>query len=265
MHNNVLDEKFASIIDAVCYWLGYQMKIGREQLIHEASLRYPIADSITSKGTAIHRIVLEQLHPIFKSKKIDLVIYDETVKKPETEKDDSKLNEVYELKLAKSKTAEKYSDEHQRVFDDVVRLAYYNLWGNKECYFLMCGTYENFKTYFVGQKSEVKYQDNKNTVTPRYAKKIQNSGQPTTEEWQPVGLYKDWFSFTIGEPKTIKFDTIDDKWGLKPFQKNYEPREEKHKFEATIEIKTTCVALTSIGEKTKTHAAGIWKIEALFS
>lgn len=39
MHNKVLEEKFASIIDAVCYWLGYQLKIGREQLIHEASLK----------------------------------------------------------------------------------------------------------------------------------------------------------------------------------------------------------------------------------
>jgi hypothetical protein len=192
MHNKVLDEKFASIIDAVCYWLGYQLKIGREQLIHEASLRYPIADSITSKGTAINRIVLEKLHPIFKSKKIDLVIFDETVKQPETEKDDSKLIEVFELKLAKSKTAEKDSDEHQRVFDDVIRLGYYNMWSKKECYFLMCGTYENFKTYFVGQKSDVKNQDNKNIVAPRVALTSSKSGQPTTEEWQPDGLYKDW-------------------------------------------------------------------------
>lgn len=263
MHNKVLEEKFASIIDAVCYWLGYQLKIGREQLIHEASLRYPIADSITSKGIAMHRIVLEKLHPIFKSKKIDLVIYDETVNLPETEKDDSRLIEVFELKLAKSKTAEMYSDEHQRVFDDVVRLAYYNMWGKKECYFLMCGTFENFKTYFVGQKSEVKFDGKKNVVAQKHSKKIANSELLVTEEWQPDGLYKDWFGFKIGESKTIKFDSTSEKFGLKPFQKNYEPREIKNKFKETIEIKTTCVALSSVGETMKTHAAGIWKIEAI--
>lgn len=263
MQNKVLDEKFASIIDAVCYWLGYQLKIGREQLIHEASLRYPLADSITSKGTAINRIVLEKLHPIFRSKKIDLVIYDETVTQPETETDDSKLIEVFELKLAKSKTAEKHSDEHQRFFDDVVRLGYYNLWGKKDCYFLMCGTYENFKTYFVGQKSEVKHEGDKNTVSPKYASKPSISGQPTTEEWQPEGLYKDWFSFKLGEPKTIKFESSDDKWGLSPFQKNYDLRDEnKYKYQKEIEITATCIALTPVGEKMKTHAAGIWKIEA---
>ncbi len=249
MQNKVVDEKFASIIDAVCYWLGYQLKIGREQLIHEASLRYPIADSITSKGTAIHRIVLEKLHPIFKSKKIDLVIFDETVKQPETEEDDSKLIEVFELKLAKSKTAEKHSDEHQRVFDDVVRLAYYNLWGKKDCYFLMCGSYENFKTYFVGQKSDVKHQDNKNIVALRHTIKTGSSGLLATEEWRPDGLYKNWFGFNLGEPKTIIFDTSQDNWGLKPFQKNYDPREVTHKFEKTIKIKTTCIALTPVGEK----------------
>lgn len=98
-------ERLNAIVDAVCYWLGYQFKIGRDQLIHEASLRYPIADTITSKGIAINRIVLEQLHPIFKSKKIDLVIFDEMVKEPEAEKDDNNLKEVYEFKLAKSDTS----------------------------------------------------------------------------------------------------------------------------------------------------------------
>jgi len=136
MTNKVIDERFAAIIDAVCYWLGYQLKIGRSQLIHEASLRYPIADTITSKGTAINRVVLEQLHPIFKSKKIDLVIYEESIKEPKTEKDDSNLKEVFEFKLAKIGTSEFESEEHQRVFDDVIRLAYYHLWSKKDCYFL---------------------------------------------------------------------------------------------------------------------------------
>ncbi len=54
MHKNKApepkDERFNAVVDAVCYWLGYQFKIGRDNLMHEASLRYPIADTITAKG-----------------------------------------------------------------------------------------------------------------------------------------------------------------------------------------------------------------------
>ena len=30
MASKVIDEKFAAIVDAVCYWMGYQFKIGRD-------------------------------------------------------------------------------------------------------------------------------------------------------------------------------------------------------------------------------------------
>lgn len=256
------EEKFNAIIEAVSYWLGYQFKIGRDQLIHEASLRYPIADTITAKGIAINRIILEQLHPIFQSKKIDLVIFDESVKEPETEKDDTNLREVYEFKLAKNETSKEHKEEHQRVFDDVVRLAYYHFWGNKDCYFLMCGIYEDFKTYFVGQKNKPKEQDDKVIVQPRMKQTTINQ----FAEWKPEGLYKDWFGFKIGEKKEIDFNKTDNEnWGLNPFQENYHIRDtEKHTYKDTIKVKTKCVAITPSGlENVKTHAAGIWKIEAI--
>jgi len=265
--NKVIEEKFASIIDAVCYWLGYQLKIGREQLIHEASLRYPIADAITAQGTSINRVVLEKLHPLFESKKIDLVIFDKSVKVPEAETDDAKLKEVFEFKLSKSDTAKFRSLEHQRVFDDVVRLAYYNMWGKKDCYFLMCGKYEDFKTFFVGQQSSITKSAGKNKVATRQARTQNMLDSSFSNGWEPGGLYKEWFDFTIGKSKTIKFeiDKINngDKWGLRTFQNNYQPRDENaHKFSNTIEVKTTCLAITSPGEINRTHAAGIWKIES---
>lgn len=258
----ITEGKFNSIIEAVCYWLGYQFKIGRDQLIHEASLRYPIADAITAKGTAIDRVVLEQLHPIFKSKKIDLVIFDESVKEPATEKDDTNLKEVYEFKLAKNETSKEHKEEHQRVFDDLVRLAYYHHWGNKDCYFLMCGIYEDFKTYFVGQKNKPKEQDDKIVVQPR---KI-NATANQFAEWNPEGLYKDWFGFNIGDEKEVEFKISDNEnWGLKPFQENYHIRDtQKHIYKDSFKVKTKCVSITPSGlENIKTHAAGIWKIEAV--
>jgi hypothetical protein len=273
MTNTVAENKDYrnAIVDAVCYWLGYQFKIGRDQLIHEASLRYPIADTITSKGVSIDRIVLEQLHPIFKSKKIDLVIFDEDTTKAEIEKDDTKLKEVFEFKLSKSKTGEEHSDEHQRVFDDIVRLAYYNSWGSKDCYFLMCGKYEDFKTFFVGQQTKpTTTQDDKNTVPNRHKSTIQQTifnftdSEAQATEWKSDGLYKDWFGFKPGEEKNIVFDNTNKDWGLKPFQDSYHVRDTtKYPYDTKIEIKTKCITITSGGlENIKTHAAGIWKIEA---
>ena len=102
------NEKFNAIVESICYWLGYQFKIGRDRFIHEGSLRYPIADTITAKGIAIKRIELEKTSPIFKQRYIDLVIFDKTVKEPEKEKNDDKLSEVYEFKLAKNETSKEY-------------------------------------------------------------------------------------------------------------------------------------------------------------
>jgi len=250
-------ERFNAIVNAVCYWLGYQFKIGREKLIHEASLRYPIADTITASGIAINRIVLEKLHPIFKRKLIDLVILDEQIETPKEESDDTNLKEVYEFKLAKSGTSKEYGIEHQRVFDDVVRLAYYHLWSKKDCYFLMCGKYDEFKSFFVSQKKTIKKENNRNIVP------LQQKG--TLEEWQPEGLYKNWFGFKIKEEKEIEFSVTDHKsWGLNSFKENYQTNNSNCKVSDTIKVKTKCLAITPYGlENVRTHAAGIWKIEAI--
>ena len=267
MANTVIDEKFAAIIDAVSYWLGYQLKIGRHQLIHEASLRYPIADTLTSKRTSIDKIVLEKLHPLFKSKRIDLVTYDENVINPEVEKSDDKLKEVFEFKIAKRDTSKDKSIEHQRGFDDIIRLAYYHQWRKKDCYFLMCGKYEDFKTYFIGQKSDILIQNNKNIVVQKRFQTKRKSAQIDFKKWKPDGLYKNWFGFKIGEEKEkeFKIENPNDKgeWGLQSFKSNYHIRKDINKFFSNfIKIRTKCLAITPAGlEKTRTHAVGIWKIE----
>lgn len=249
-----------AIVDAVSYWLGYQFKIGRDRLIHEASLRYPIADTLTAQGAAIHTIVLEKAHPVFKSKLIDVVLYAEDVEEPEAEKDDSRLQKAFEFKLAKIGTSIDGSSEHQRVFDDVVRLAYYNMWRKKDCYFLMCGKYDEFKAYFVGQNQSAFASSTGNTVPPR---RNRTNGGIGEEKWAPVGLYADWFDFAPTREKKKIFRVADsNQFGLSSFHKRYEPRENSTLLTDTIEIKTTCMAITPAGEKNRTHAVGIWKIEA---
>jgi len=250
-------ERFTGIIDSVGYWLGYQFKIGREQLIHEASLRYPIADAITSNDTSINQVELEKLHPLFKSKKIDLVTYEEDTRET--------LKEVYEFKLVKNDSAKEGSTEYQRVFDDVVRLAYFNKWESKDCYFLMCGEYIDFKTYFVGQKEIPKVEEDGKVKLKqdqfKEERKDENCNEIVTK-WEPESLFKDWFAFKVGNEMEIIFKT-DEEYGLKEFQSNYKIRDtDKYKFVDEIRIKTTCMAITPSGiEDSRTHAVGIWKIE----
>lgn len=256
------DDKFAAIIDSVCFWLGYQFKIGRDQLIHEASLRYPIADTITSKGISINRINLEWLHPYFISKKIDLVIVDKV--------ENGTVQEVYEFKIAKSGTSLKNDEEHQRVFNDVIRLAYYHKISKIDCYFLMCGKYFDFKTFFVGQEKDVFKLENEKIVVAqqRIETPVLTTQDPQFDKgWTSRGLYKDWFAFEFNGEQVITFKITNPKskseWGLRNFQKSYKIRDKKIlNFENTITIKTTCMAITPNGfEKSRTHAAGIWKIE----
>lgn len=246
-------DKFSGIIESVCYWLGYQSKIGREQLIHEASLRYPIADSITSRNTAVKQVELEKLHPLFKSKKIDLVIY--------KDEDRETLTEIFEFKLTKHDSAREGSDEYQRVFDDVVRLAYFNKWENKDCYFLMCGKYSDFKTYFV-QQDEIPIKKGDKKITIRQSNN-KNEKDETIKKWEPKSIYKNWFGFQIEEEKNITFSSTNKE--LQSFQKRYIIRnDDLHSFgNNDITIKTTCMAITPYGtDKSRTHAAGIWKIES---
>jgi len=252
--NKVPTSKFLSSIEAICYWLGYQYKIGREQLIHEASLRYPIADTLTSHSIKIDQIILEKLHPLFESKKIDLVILKDGAD------DDDSITDVYEFKLAKSSTAKKEGEEHQRVFDDVVRLAYFNLWEKKDCYFLMCGKFEDFRAFFVGQtKAEVKEskKDKKNIVNARKMDSV-------AINWCPDGIYKDWFEFEVNKTIQKQFDNTNEKFGLKKFQDNYKIRRKKGRnYKNQITVQTTCMAITPFGGLNRTHAAGIWKIEGV--
>lgn len=253
------DKKFGVITDAICYWLGYQFKIGRKQLVHEASLRYPIADALTSTDLTVDQIELEKLHPIFKSKKIDLVTYKNT-----QNKSNNNLQEIYEFKLAKSKTNKEGSSEHNRVFNDVVRLAYIHKLMKLDCYFLMCGKTEDFKAFFVRQKTDTKVSKaNKQTINTTVAK----AKNAIDLAWKSEGLYKEWFSFEYDGTKDIEFTTSATavKEQLDKFQDKYKIRKGQTldwAIDKSIKIKTTCVAITTYADSMKkTHAAGLWKIE----
>lgn len=240
-------DRFSELTEAVCYWLGYQSNIGRKQFIHEASLRYPIADAITKDSISINQVKLESVHPLFKGKRVDLSIFDDI-------SNESTLSEMHEFKIAKY-TPEN-GDEHQRVFNDIVRLGYFNHVTGKDCYFLMCGSFDNFRQHFVGDKPmPVTSADGTVEI------KFRNKG---ITKWQPKGIYKDWFLFEPKKDTEITFDDTNADFGLSKFKSSYKLNEnlkETDFFETDkITLKTTCMSITPFDSQ-KTHVAGIWKIE----
>ena len=264
-------DKFNAINEAICYWLGYQFKIGRDKLIHEASLRYPIADTITATNIEIAKIQLEKGHPCFSDRLVDLFLYDKPVTEISEENLMSSIAEIYELKLAKKETGTKGGQENQRVVDDILRLAYFNQTTGKDSYFLICGKYQNFKNYFVGQKDKPQTDKDENILIKERLTSI-----ATANEWNPQdSLYKEYFDFELSKtPKSYIFnkneilesDGEDEKkrkqFGLNSFQDRYKIKDGLITWSDSITIKTTCIALTPFESIThRTHACGIWKIE----
>lgn len=278
-NNNNEPINLNSINEAVCYWLGYQFTIGRERLIHEASLRYPIADAITSGKIAISKIYLEKGHPYFEDKVVDIFLLNEKESNISMESIDLEaISAIFELKLSKVDTGNQFGEEKKRVIDDILRLAYFNLYSKKDAYFLICGTYADFKNYFIGDKIE------KTTIKKDDIDILQtNERQGTSfinqvefinpKEWKTENsLYKDYFNFEVGSQKKYIFkideNEIDDtkkqkKFGLKSFQERYIIKEKLIEYEEKLSIKTTCMAITPFESiPSRMHACAIWKVEA---
>jgi hypothetical protein len=265
---------FLSLNEAICYWLGYQFRIGRQNLMHEASLRYPIADSLTSMGFPINKIVLEKQHPFFIQRYVDVTI----TKKQFDLIDDLEFaietDSIFELKLSSEKTGKKNQVEHQRVLNDILRLAYFNLWSKKNAYFVMCGQYGDFKNYFIGQLDE--QPKDFNQVIKLNEKSRENIYSNQNEWNSEKSIYKDIFNFGIQrlnnskkkESKSYTFtktqnNSSEPKFGFETFISDYKKRT-NYDYGNGIKIKTTCLSITPFELiPSRTHACGIWKIEGI--
>lgn len=265
MVNFISDDKCNSIVEAVSYWMGYQFKIGRDKLLHEASLRYPIADTLTSKKEySIDRVNLEKGHPLFEDKIVDLLIFDKNTNEVNKLNYKDSILEMYEFKLVKNSTGNKLGNEFQRVIDDILRLAYFNHLTKKDCYFLICGKYDEFNTYFIGNSKKPK----QNTE----AKYEISSSKLKSDGWNGENsVYKNVFSFKIDDPKTCFFENTNFEKentetiiGLDSFQKRYKIKNSQFTYTKELTIKTICKAITTFETSpSRTHAVAIWKIEGL--
>ena len=59
----MIEIDFSKLILSVTYYLSYQDKIGRSFMVDESSLKYPVADYLTSLEMPLANIQLEFSHP----------------------------------------------------------------------------------------------------------------------------------------------------------------------------------------------------------
>ncbi len=225
---------FNRLIHSATYYLCYQDRIGRDFMMDESSLKYPIADYLTSLEIPMSSIRLEFEHPTLFNRSIDLVTVDNT----------GKIERAFEFKIAKLNT--KYNSEKQRIFNDLLRLWLIADSNNVPCYFLIAGTQVDFIQYFRSIVSQ----------------------RPTTNSKdlpKPQGFYTEWFQFKKDEEKEFHVRGIpgnEYEKNYKEFIETYKPKDRGSALGLPEKIKTTCVEISPLSREFPTpYVGGIWKVE----
>jgi hypothetical protein len=212
-------------------------RLGRDFMIDESSLKYPIADYLTGLEFPLKKIKLEYPHPDLKKRRIDLVMTDDSGKNIES---------AFEFKLAQLAT--KYEPEQKRIFHDLVRLHLIAKDDTVECYFLISGTQSDFIQYF------------RSIVTTKPI----NSSKTLPE---PEGIYTEWFNFELGQEKEFNIKGVIGN-AYEPIYNSFLTEyEAKGKGDAGTlvlpdEIKTKCIAISAISRDFPTpYVGGIWQVK----
>ncbi len=226
---------FNKLIHSATYYLSYQDRIGRNFMINESSLKYPVADYLTSLEIPLANIQLEFSHPDLKKRQIDLVTTDNLKKKIES---------AFEFKISRLYT--KYEPEQKRIFNDLMRMYLMGKSNSSSCYFLIAGTQSDFIQYF------------RSIVTTR----------PTTNSKDlpiPEGFYTEWFKFKVSEVKTFDVKNVSDndyEKIYKAFLRDYKAKKKGVKLELPDKLTTKCIAISALSREFPTpYVGGIWKIE----
>lgn len=149
---------------AVVWWLNYLTAVGRQYVINENSIKYPVAEYLEKSICEKDSIKLEKNHPLLKSRSLDLFYRKD---KEET---------AFEFKFIKNGSTLKQS-EKQRVFNDLLRLHYFLEAGGTKAYFLICGIKSEFTNSFMS------------------IPKATNTKLPISPKTYDL-FYSEWFSFT---------------------------------------------------------------------
>ena len=226
---------FNRLIHSATYYLCYQDRIGRDFMIDESSLKYPIADYLTSLEIPMSSIRIEFQHPDLFNRSIDLVTIENT-------KD--KIESAFEFKIARQNT--KYKPEQERIFNDLLRLHLIADSCKIPCYFLIAGTQIDFIQYF------------RSIVTERPTANIRDLPKPQ-------GFYTEWFKFKKDEERVFEVKSVSgNKYEeiYRAFIKTYKSKDKESMLELPEKIKTTCVEISPLSREFPTpYVGGIWKVE----
>lgn len=242
MSNN-REVEIPRLANAVMLWLSYASAVGREYVLCEGSIRYPVSEYLERSN--VNDIDLEYGHPRLLKRQIDLCFSSESISRTALEfkyiKNGSTRNQV----------------EKQRVFNDLMRLNLF-LEEDHKAYFLICGNQVDFISDF--QRIVPKTNDD---IQERYS----NSQMPSPSS---LGFYTEWFSFDATSPdKSIDLGTTQEEYKTiyNEFRQTYsEPYLKKSGATLVLPSKLTTrlVYLPAQVDHSALHyrtaAIGIWEI-----
>jgi len=221
------------LASSVIWWLNYLNAVGRDYVINESSIKYPVAEYLEKSICEKNNIKLEYNHPLLKKRSIDLYYKNE--------------NEqiAFEFKYINNGSTIK-STEKQRVFNDLLRLHYFLENGGDKAYFLICGKKDEFKNSFM----EIPIAIDKSK--PISTKTLSN-------------FYQHWLDFKDDKTEKvidIKNPHTDYKVNCDKFYKDYKPKKGKT-LDKINSIKTKLVFLSQELVDSKIPESlriGIWEV-----
>jgi hypothetical protein len=238
--------EFTKLLHSITYYLSYQNRIGRDFMVSESSLKYPVADYLTGLEMPLSRIELEFPHPHLKKRQIDLVTHPVPPSGIETDASKQKIESAYEFKMASAFT--KYESEQKRIFNDILRLHLLAKRDACSSYFIMVGAQEDFIQFFRSIPSK------------KPKANIINASIPS-----PVGFYTEWFDFEKNGVRDFTVQGADQeiyKHIYNSFLDDYKPKEDTEKLQLPDKLTTKCIAISGLSIDYPTpYVGGIWEIK----
>lgn len=164
------------LASAVIWWLNYISAVGRNYIINESSIKYPVAEYLEKSICEKNNIKFGFNHPVLFDRSLDLFY----------KRDD--LETAFEFKFIKDGSTTS-PGEKQRIFNDLMRLFF--LGPEQKGYFLICGIKSEFKNSFM----EIKIPSDKSVpISPKVLSPF----------------YEEWFCFNdTPKEKTINLNKSD--------------------------------------------------------
>ncbi len=228
---------------SLSWYLNFMSTIGRDYVIDEKTLKIPITEYLESSN--IESIKLEDSHPNFKGRSVDLTFNDVERKK----------RIAFEFKFLKGTSVGK-TDERERIFADLLRLHFFASSNNQKAYFLMCGDKMRFNSTFVTQQ--------------RINIFFKNSKTTGFKNPKPIGFFTEWFKFEVNEAtKGNGIAKIDINTGVLDYKNIYNrvineyKKDFVGKFSPLTKIETKCIYLSpeNVDRRLlRTTRVGVWEV-----